>query len=70
MTATELRKKTEKDLHDFVAEKRDDLLRIIREKRVNEQADVHEARGIRKDIAKALTVINEQRKAREESKEN
>lgn len=66
MSAAELRKKSEKDLHKFVADKREELLSLIRDKRVSEPGNVREARGLRKDIARALTVINELRHAKKE----
>lgn len=61
MKAVELRKKTEQELADLLEEKkirREELIPLLREKKTK---NVKELLGIKKDIARILTLIAEKR---------
>ncbi|HIA91775.1 TPA: 50S ribosomal protein L29 [Candidatus Saccharibacteria bacterium] len=62
MNISEIRGQDVKKLQDLLATKRAELAEKVREKRVSERGNLHEARQLRTDIAKILTVINEETK--------
>jgi ribosomal protein L29 len=57
MKATELRKKSEAQLHDQLAQLRAQLAELHRDRFVVETKNVRLAASLRKDIARSMTVL-------------
>jgi ribosomal protein L29 len=57
MKATELMKKSEADIHKLLAEWRSQLAQLHRERFTSEAKNVRQARAVRKDIARSLTIL-------------
>lgn len=62
MKAIELRKQSDKDLLKKITEWREKVATIARERGIQEQKNVREVRSLRKDIARALTVLSEKQR--------
>lgn len=63
MKAAELKKQSDKDLQKKLIEWREKIAAISRERGITEQKNVREIRFLRKDIARALTILSEKRRA-------
>ena len=63
MKALELRKQSDKDLQKKIMEWREKVATIARERGIREQKNVREIRSLRKDIARALTILSEKQRA-------
>lgn len=59
MKIADLRKKNAKDLMKDIESWREKVATMNRERLTSELKNVHEIRGLRKDIARALTVVSE-----------
>lgn len=65
MKAAELRKQSDKDLAKKISAWQEKVATISREQGITEQKNVREIRFLRKDIARALTVLSEKKRAGE-----
>ena len=61
MKALELRKKSSVEITKEITSWREKAATLIRERVMNEQKNVRELRALRKDIARAMTVLNEKK---------
>ncbi len=59
MKASELMKKSETELHKHLADWRAQLAELHRDRFVVETKNVRQARAVRKDIARSLTVLRD-----------
>lgn len=57
----DIRKKDAKALHKLLAEKRNEVQTLVREKRTSEQKNVRALNKLKKEIAMILTVLNEEK---------
>lgn len=61
MKTDEMRKKSVNDLEKFILKSREKMSEMMRNKFVVQRQNVHELRYLKKDIARAMTIINEKR---------
>lgn len=66
MSATDFRNQTADSLQKQVSDKKTELATLHREKRSSEEKNSMKKRGLRREIAQILTVLNEAPQAKEE----
>lgn len=64
MKAQELRNKSEEELHSLLQQKREALKQLRFDLVAGKVKNLREIRAIKKDIARILTIINENRKTK------
>lgn len=62
MKAIEMRKKSVTELNKELGKWREKVSTLVRERPISESKNVREIRGLRKDIARALTIISEKKR--------
>lgn len=61
MNIADLRKKSKTDLNKQLQKLREELVKVVRDSQTEPDTDIHAKRNLRRDIAKVMTVINEQK---------